>query len=371
MKKNPGFILVLTLLILSLATIIVTKLFVQARTYTAFSMITTKREQARHLAQSGVALALAQLTLHDTKLKPKDEKQDKEKPNEKQAVEKQARQLLKTLLLVQNKWQTFVLTHDQDGIDAIIHICITCEDGKINLNKIWNFKTHAFSNTLLKTQDPKKLFGMLGETAAPFTNNKNMFEGVVDVLKKQPQPLFDITQLLTSTKLWDFKDHVFFEPPFEQPKEASKSSSEFMPMVQDKVKDAIALTDLFTVWTDESTMYPLLLSTSMRLIFKLPAHAPNTKEFAQEVDTLVEKIPLDGVNWMQDWNTYAKPVLQKEFAVLPKEILPFLGSKFEPRIFSVLCYAEVGTVKQKLLAILERSRVEKGEEFKVKKLYWI
>lgn len=82
MKKNPGFILVLTLLILSLATIIVTKLFVQARTYTAFSMITTKREQARHLAQSGVAFALAQLTLHDTKLKPKDEKQDKEKPNE-------------------------------------------------------------------------------------------------------------------------------------------------------------------------------------------------------------------------------------------------------------------------------------------------
>lgn len=366
MKKNPGFILVLTLILLSLTTVIVTKLFVEARTYNAFANIDTKREQVRHLVQSGVAIAIAQLTGNDAMFKSKEEKEQNEQKDEKKIIEAQARRLLKVLLLVQNRWQTFVLTHEHDGIDATINVCITCEDGKINLNNIWDFKKKQFLSALLRTQDPAKFFGMLGEAAAPFTQNKNMFEGVVETLKNRKQPLFDVTELLTNKKLWDFKENVFFEPPIEDILEKNMLLS-----VPKKEKEKIALTDLFTIWTDDATMYPLLFSYSMRTLFKISAQTSVTKEFTKEVDAVIEKIPLDGINWMQDWNTYAKPLLGKEFVVLPKEIIPFLGVKFEPRIFSVLCYAEVGTVKQKLLAILERSRVEKGEEFKVKKLYWI
>lgn len=367
MNKQPGYILVLTLLMLSLATVIVTRLFLQARTYTAFALLDTKREQARHLAQSGVAIAVAQLSLNDTVFKPTQEKKEKEK-DEKKLAEVKERQLLKTLLMVQNRWQTFVLTYDTDGIDAILHVCITCEDGKLNLNKLWDFKQHRFSSALLRTQDPAKLFGMLGDAAAPFTQNKNMFDGVVETLKKRKQPLLDVTELLTNTKLWDFREHVFFDPSLAPSKETTAVAFGNEPVKQ---KEKIALTDLFTVWTDEAALYPLLLSQSMRILFRLPAQTPTTKEFAQDVDTLVEKIPLDGINWMQQWNTYAKPIFNKEFAAMPKEMIPFLGAKFEPRIFSVLCYAEVGIVKQKLLAILERSRVEKGEAFKVKRIYWI
>lgn len=367
MNKQPGYILVLTLLMLSLGTVMVTRLFVQARTYTAFSMVDTKREQARHLAQSGIALAIAQLSLHDTAFKDANEKKTPEK-DEKKIAELKERQLLKTLLRVQNRWQKFVLTYEHDGIDATLSFCITCEEGKLNLNKLWDFKQHRFSSALLRAQDPAKLFGLLGEAAAPFTQNKNMFDAVVETLKKRKQPLLDVTELLTNTSLWDFKDHVFYDPPVDQLKEETASSFGNEPAKQ---KEKIALTDLFTIWTDDAVLYPLLLSSSMRILFRLPDLPPITKELGKEIDALVEKIPLDGINWMQQWNTYAKPVFNKEFSAIRQEMIPFLGAKFEPRIFSVLCYAEVGIVKQKLLAILERSRVEKGEAFKVKRIYWI
>ncbi len=363
MKKKPGYILVMTLLLLSLATVIVTKLYVQARTYTAFSMLDVKRQQARCLAESGISIALAQLTLHDQTLKPKENKEKvPEKQNDQQTAQQKERQLLKTLLLTQNRWQTFVLTYDNDGIDATLHVCISCEDGKLNLNKIWDFKNKKFSSALVRAQDAQKLFTTLGTTAAPLLNNKNIVEPLLETLKKRQQPLFDVTELLTNEKLWEFKDAVFFEPPINDLKASSEGQ---------KQEEKIFLTDLFTIWTDEETMYPLLMSSSLRTLCKFSAQVVPTKELVKEIGTISEKISLDNSAWAQDWNTYAKPLFGKDFAHIPQEIIPFLSSKFEPRVFSVLCYAEVGTVKQKLLAILERSRVEKGEKFKVKKLYWI
>ena len=57
-------------------------------------------------------------------------------------------------------------------------------------------------------------------------------------------------------------------------------------------------------------------------------------------------------------------------SALPIEFLNTLDPKFEPRLFSVLCYAKVGRVGQKLLALVEKAPMKDGETIKMIKLYW-
>jgi len=75
--------------------------------------------------------------------------------------------------------------------------------------------------------------------------------------------------------------------------------------------------------------------------------------------------------WHTDWNTYLVPLYEKDYASLPKELSALLVAKFEPRVFSVLCYGTVGKIEQKLLAIIARTFDERGEVFEIKKLYWL
>lgn len=386
MNNKPGYILVLTVMILSLTTLVATKLYVKARIYNTYLPLSFKREQARMLAVSGISIALAQLSVQDQKITFKDEKkvspvaatgmQDQRAGKGNSGLKEQgfgqnpqeaqynARRLLKTLLLVQNTWQTFLLTSEKDGIDAVIKICITCEDGKINLNHLWDFKKKRFNFSLSPNENPKKLFEAFGKRISSLAGAQDVFENIETFLKKRAQPLQDITELLESKQMWEFKDALFFQP------EGSSLKDSVALLSDEQKKKKIFLTDIFTVWSDESVGYPLLFSHSIRAVLGLPLEI-SFKDSSQELASLVENIPLESVDWITAWDKYAKPYFNKSSAAVPKELLPFLAVKFEPRVFSVLCYAEVGTVQQKLLAILERSRVEKGEEFKVKKIYWI
>lgn len=45
-----------------------------------------------------------------------------------------------------HQWQTFKLKEGVEGIDATIRICLSCEEGKINLNNIYDFKEKKFNN---------------------------------------------------------------------------------------------------------------------------------------------------------------------------------------------------------------------------------
>ena len=43
-----------------------------------------------------------------------------------------------------NRWQTFELTEEIDGLDGEIKLCITCEDGKLDLNQWYDFNKKKF-----------------------------------------------------------------------------------------------------------------------------------------------------------------------------------------------------------------------------------
>jgi hypothetical protein len=368
-SKQPGYILLLTIMILSITTIVVTQIFFQARLYNSFIPLALEKEKARQLALSGVAIAIAQLSLHDTHFeKQKDQKpgNPEEKKNAAAESVEHAKHLLRTILSVQGRWQTFVLTHDVDGIDAQISVCITCEEGKLNSNSLYDFEKHEFKK--IAQASPDQLFKQLGEASKPFASNKNMFEPIQEFLKKQSTPLVDVTQLLQGKAVEDFKEHLFYtpsKPPVlaEQEKKEEKEAEK---------KPKIFLADLFTISTDSYRINPWVLSSSLQLLLKIkPREMATEKEFEKEIEELVEKVSIDKVSWQKDWNTYLKPLYKVDFESLPAELIPFLSTKFEPRQFSVLCYGKVGRITQKLLVILERTATGEGESFLMKKIYWL
>jgi hypothetical protein len=73
------------------------------------------------------------------------------------------------------------------------------------------------------------------------------------------------------------------------------------------------------------------------------------------------------------WDSSLKKWYGKEYKDLPKGVEPFIAARFEPRFFSVTCSAKVGSITQKLYAIIGREfDAKKGyAELSVKKLYWI
>jgi len=368
MKRQPGYIVLLTLMVLALTTTIVTQIFFQSRLYSFFIPLSLEKERARQLALSGISLAIAQLSLQDTYFqKPEDKKEEAaSKPSGQKESVTHAKALLKTLLCVQGRWQTFALRHEVDGIDAELGICITCEDGKLNINQLYDFEKHEFKKISLAA--PEELFKQLGGASMQFTGNKNMFEPIVEFLKKQKDPLIDVTQLLRGKALEDFKENLFYAPPTTviSVSESQKDQS------REEIEPRVYLADLFTISTDSYRLNAWVLSSSLRMLLKIkPREVGNEKEFEKEMDELLEKVPIEGVNWQKDWDTYLKPIYKIEFQSLPKELVPFLSTKFEPRQFSVLCYGKVGRVTQKLLVILERAATGEGESFLVKKMYWL
>ncbi len=369
-SKQPGYILLLTIMILSISTIVVTQIFFQARLYNAFIPINIEKEKARQLALSGVSIAIAQLSLHDIHFeKQKDQKiikLEEKKDTVKEAAE-HAKSLLRTILSVQGRWQKFVLKYDIDGIDAELSLCITCEDGKLNVNNLYDFEKHEFKK--IAQASPEELFKQLGEASKPFTGNKNMFEPLQEFLKKRQDPLIEVTQLLQGKSLEDFKNYLFYLPNGsafgeQDTQEESKDKEEKKPK--------IFLADLFTVSTDSYRITPWVLSSSLQLLLKSKSRdVTNQKDFEKEIDELLEKVQLDKISWQKDWDTYLKPFYKIDFESLPKELIPFLSTKFEPRQFSVLCYGKVGRITQKLFVILERAAIGDGESFSMKKIYWL
>ena len=92
-----------------------------------------------------------------------------------------------------NTWQTFTLKYDIDGIDAEIHIYISCEEGKIPLNALWNFKNKKFIAP--EKIDVKKLLQNIYFTSAGKKQEEKLISELESVLKNFDKPLEDLTDL--------------------------------------------------------------------------------------------------------------------------------------------------------------------------------
>lgn len=362
-NKKDGYILVLSLMMISILFILVTGMFYNSTSYTALTSTAVNREKAKMLALGGLKIAYGKLTLPAKK----EEKVKKQQsvppgPGPGQRQQDQSNQELKNKLLILkkvlptiNRWEVINLKQEIDGVEGRIQICISSEDGKVNINKLFDFKEHKIFGKDKRGQDETKaIFDTLDKGMRQFTN-RDLVNPLLNYLKKREYPLNDVTELLEISEFNYFNDKVFYEPP--------KSSAE---------KRAIYLTDIFTTWTEEFSAQPWLLSDSLCAIFGLKRVAFNDlSQRLQLIDAWLKNFQPEAF-MNQQWDKVFKPIYNKDFNSLPKIINTLFNPKFGSKFFSVVSYGTVGEVTQRIFAIVEMQILGNNEtKFNLKKLYWI
>lgn len=346
--RQPGYILALTLMILALAIIITTQMFNKGMVHSVYAKTVMDREKGKQLALGGVQVALSMLALDQTTTQLQQQQQ--------QSQEYKA--VIKKIVPSLNRWSAFDLKEEREGIDAKLMVCISSEQGKININQMYDFKNKKFVGQDQPKGDMKKVMQSVFK-AIKEEVGKDLFLPFEAFLKELGRPLYDVTELLAIKEFAVFKDAVFYEPPV--PTESKK-------------KRTIYLTDIFTVDSSNAQLQPWLLSDSMCALLQLKrAQAGDIKQRAEEINNLMKDVKQE-YSWQTDWDKMLKPLYEKEFTSLPKDINSLLSPQFESNIFSVLTYGKVGEIEQRLYAIIQRKASDEkqhGQAYVVKKMYWL
>ena len=351
MNKKPGYILVLTMIMMAALSAIVVYIFNRGMTAIPLNGLVIEREKAKMVALSGVEVARSLIVaIHDIP-QTASGKQETGSSVQKEGValkpsentNKQAQntdqQLIQQLLPVMGRWVTYLLKESIDGVEGELRLCSTCEDGKINLNKIFDFKTHKFIGEGTQGGSWKIMLESLLKSVGAATKTADLFAGLETFLKAQKGLLEDVTQLLLIPAFASFATKLYVPLP--------DASKEIVP--------AIALTDLFTLYSTTPTIEPWFLSTSVQLACGIAVNSSTVQQRTKDVMQWTKNFK-PFAQWKTDWNVTLKNVYTKEFNALPKGLDSFFTANFKPAFFGVLVEGTVGKVKQKVYAIIERTR---------------
>jgi hypothetical protein len=364
--NKPGYILALTLALMALFMFIATYVSNKGLIFSSFSKTMVDREKARQLAYGGIQLAISQLSVKEAVRKAQDEsKEQKESAdakssggqgNAKDGVKKaeqpsDGKQLLKVLLPNKGRLQKFNLKQNIDGITGTLGIMIASEEGKININRMYDFEKHKFvgepvPGSKQEAKDETNMKKMLQELFGQIREQMgaDLFGEFEKFLKERKYPVNDVTELLTIKGFDAFKNSIFYDPTI-----AGQKGSQ------------LYLTDIFTVSSSKQSIEPWLISNSLASLLKLqgdPEKAPATDELL--------KVFKEKSDWKNDWNKSLKNLYGVEFAGLPKFVTPLLNPVFDPKMFSVFSYATIGSVTVRLIALLEREKSGKDGQVEVK-----
>lgn len=377
-KRGKGFVLIFTITVLSLVTILTHQLLRMVNVGSKFDRTMVNRERAEMLALGGISLAISQLTVEKKKPEKnsKKETKDKKKPGGKK--DKAFTAYLQNLIPNLNRWQVFELDEEIDGIDGELKICISSEDGKININEAFDFKKQEFKPIYKKFLENLKFKGAVGGKGGKKGSSLFLKE-LVKFLKKRSRKIDDISELQEG--LGKKLSQLFYEPPKrnDKPKKAVPNT-------------ALPIQDIFTIWKDDDKLEGLLLSDSLcgMLGFKRPS--AHDAELRKEVFKKVIKnfSPETDQNTDKYWKMLKPLYLPKNITNLTK--LKIFSSKFEPRTYSVLSSGKVGKVEQRVLAVIKKVKITEPakstkdkkkedkkadkapqpvEGFKIVRLYWI
>lgn len=360
-QQREGFILVLTLLVLSLAVVLVNQFYVAGTVTLLFDKTMIDREKAQTLAYGAIALAESQLAV------VKKQEKNKEKEKETKEQHKEEKKFLERIVPIINRWQEFTLQTKTDGINATIKLCISCEDGKLNINQLWDFEKKkfiqiggqkSFAKDAEKTTQQAELQLIL-QSLKKFSNFKDIAAPFEKFLKDRQYKLNDVTELLQNKEIAQaFQQNIFYEPP----ETAARATSDKRP---------VYLMDLFTIFSATGKLEPWLLSDSVAAVFGLTrAQADDSEKRKKEVVAVTKEFK-PTIVLEKDWNTLFKPLYGKEFKSITKETQAMFQTTFEPKTFSVLIHATVGTITQKLYVILHRTHQDSYQQFTVQRLYWL
>lgn len=365
LKKNntsAGYIMIFTLLVVAAATVMVTYVGHRGSFYLPFSRMILAREKAKQLALGGVQVAIAQLAKSVKKEEGKRQEPQQEvkqeagsAPVEKKESNPEERDLLRRILPVLNRWQVFNLAENVDGVDGDMFVCIMCEDGKINLNRIIDFEKGVLRGD--EKTGWKAVIKEVCKQIEQLTKSGDLFPVFEKIAKDAKHQFNDATELLTHKEFQQFKDALFYHPPVG------------------KKQDTLYLLDIFTVWSRSDKLEPWFFSDSINGLFGLPrVEVDDIKKRTEQTEGWLKNFKVRA-NWQQDWKNILMPVYGKELRTLPKNIDSMLSPTFAPQFFSVRAEGKVDEVTQRVYAILERTKRSQGGNVEydvvIKKLYWL
>lgn len=331
---KPGYILMLTLAIIALCMFISSYVFNRAFVFDRLSRTMIDREKSRALAYGGIQLGMSQIAASDVQdQEAKGASADAKKPSD-------AQLLLKTILPIFQKSQKYQLKQSIEGIDAQITLMLGSEEGKVNINRLYDFNAHKFLGEGQPNSDMKlffkELFGLISQKL-----KVELFDDFEKFLKERRYPLNDVTELLAIKSFEVFKGSIFFN-------EGSGNK--------------IFLTDIFTVNSSKKEIDPWLLSHSLRVLLELNLNVnPEDliKNFKEQAD------------WKNDWNKIFAGAYGREFASLPKSFAALLSPQFNPKVFTVLSQATVGKIPVITLAMLERIKKDNVIQVNIRSVYLV
>ena len=185
-------------MLIAVAMVLITSIYQKGSIFVPFISTMMQREQAKMLALSGVQVAMSQLA---TASEAKDEKKkDTETPPAARTMLRsgsapavgQEKTFLAHLLPILNQWQTFKLKKDIDGVDGQIMIAVASEDGKINLNNLYDFSKKQFRGEWKKIMQ-----AFFIKLRKKMNISANLFEPFEKFLKERQYIVNDATELLT------------------------------------------------------------------------------------------------------------------------------------------------------------------------------
>lgn len=367
--KN-GYVLILSLMIIGVSMALLTTVYNSFFVYQDSIKIFIQKEQAKLLAQSGIEIALAKVSmaLEKPNLNKKANNQNQNKTKEMPPDQKWLAQVLPIL----NQWQSFSFK-DKD-FEGTIQIYISAENGKINLNQFMNIeKTKTKEIKEVKEQkeqenkdkskenkeNQKSIKEAKKEKAesvlSGFLKDKlkvNISQKVKSTVQNLNRALIDPTEII-SEQTKQISSNLFISP-----KITNKNNYEFM--------------DLFTVFTESFKLNPWVLSksTSTILGFKPLVDKESKDKIKEIIKNFKPKLNLE-----KDFDSIFKKVYGKDFKSLGKLKEAFM-TEFEVDSLSVVCYAQVENIEAAIYAILEKEGDSKDYSknsyiFNIKRIYWI
>jgi len=332
MHKKPGFILFLLFSILSMCSVLLSLYFAQTVMYRQLMTTLIMQQRTERLALGCVSLATNIITVIP-------EKDAKKSAPKKSDASPDNETLLKQMFPYFNKQETFQLTEKDDGIDAKIFITIGSEQGKLNLNSLYDIETKKFIDEG-KPSDRKKICVWLFEKIAQITKTTTLFPAFEKHMSEKKTDFNDVTELLTIKE---------FETVFQ--------GRVFLNFDNTAQQENIFLTDIFTVSTEQETISPWLFSYSWCKILGLKPKQTLTDE---EKNKLF-KVSGQAHDWATDWKTNwenLQVLYNKEYKDLAQEIKTILTPLFEVNIFSLLLKANIKETSSTIFTIVKSKKAK-------------
>lgn len=342
MHTQRGYILFLLFSVLSLCSILIGLCFSNVVIYGNLARIIANKKNTQQLALSAVALGQALITVpHETSLQnaPKTKNTEQEQPEQKNLLR---------LLSCLNQERTFPLTYAHDTIDGFISVMIQSEQGKLNINSLYDIEKKKFIDEGGQN-DRKKLFQWICKQISMITNTPSLFEAFEQHIKTRSYEFNDVTELLQIKEFAQlFSNRIFINS-------------------KDLATKKLFLTDLFTVCTEQDTINPWLLSPSWKQMLQIPEHVSISPELLQKTVAAFKT----NAQWQTDWDLLLKPLYQKEYQEIPQEIKSILTTQYEANIFSLLLQAKIGETNSGIFTIVKSGAKQPLMSFDLIKTYQI